>query len=480
MNQVLFILQNWVSVEPIATLWVGVAAALFFGVTVAQHPGSFWGRGFFISLAKTLTLLTLMVGSYFVLSNGFTAFNKIYSSFLSNGSISNKAWRQWTQMYGGNYTQEDLHVSPYVSVEATEVVPPKNPLDPPLYRRIISEQPVTQNSISGFRGKVDLHVNGQKSNHDSFNVYSVDADYEYDIINNSGDETRVEFRFPLSSRSKLYQGISITVDGEEISWQIKDGAVYWERSMKPNQHFMVAIHFFTWGENTFLFSVSEPREITNFNLQVVLDKDYCCLATEPENGGIYVDAKSTPTENIITWHIDRAIMSPRFSVSTVQGWPYAPYQDLIVTLPFAARASILFLALTTLSLIIFKLDIRLSWLALLVGLFILPFLILMSGGIPHPANLSPGDFASYQTRMLPVIALLVLLPVYFILHRIPRAPLILILVLFLLSAGLFPLIGLYDQQKRNALEAFIQAGMIGYVFFLTLIVRVSHVGKERS
>jgi hypothetical protein len=238
MSQVLIILQNWVSIEPIVPLWIGVASVLFFGVTVAQQPGYFWGRGFFISLAKTLTLLILMVGSYFVLSTGFAAFNKIYSSFLSNGSISNIAWRQWTQIYGGNYTQEDLHVSQFIRVEDIEIVPSKNPQDPPLYRRFTREQLLTQNSISGFRGRVDLHVNGQKNNHDSFNVYSVEADYKYDIINNSIDETRVEFRFPLSSRTKLYQGISITVDGEEISWQIKDDAIFCKSTIRCRDPFL--------------------------------------------------------------------------------------------------------------------------------------------------------------------------------------------------------------------------------------------------
>ncbi len=151
----------------------------------------------------------------------------------------------------------------------------------------------------------------------------------------------------------------------------------------------------------------------------------------------------------------------------------------MVTLPLAARASMLFLALAVITLLICSVEVRPSRIALLGLLFLAPFLVLMSGGIPHPASVSMERFASYQIRMLPVIVLLPLIIAFFILRKIPRIPLVLVLILMALFAGGYPLIGLLnDEQMRNAFEAILQVGMIAYVFLLALFTRLSKVKRQ--
>jgi hypothetical protein len=192
-----------------------------------------------------------------------------------------------------------------------------------------------------------------------------------------------------------------------------------------------------------------------------------------------LDVNTTSTHKVIEWKIDRSILAPRLGMSLIQQWPYAPYQAMITTLPLAARASTFFLTLVIITLLLCSVDIRPSHLALLGLLFMVPFLILMSGGIPHPASVSMEQFANYQSRMLPLITLLPLILAFFILRKMPRLPLILILILMALFAGGYPLIGLLpDEQKRKAFETISQVGMIAYIFLLALFTRLNRVNRQ--
>jgi hypothetical protein len=192
-----------------------------------------------------------------------------------------------------------------------------------------------------------------------------------------------------------------------------------------------------------------------------------------------LDVNTTAGHKVIEWKIDQSIVAPRLGMSLRQEWPYAPYQAMIVTLPLAARASTLFLTLAVITLLLCSVEIRLSQFALLGLLFLVPFLILMSGGIPHPASISVEQFASYQTRMLPVLALLSLSLAFFMLRKIPSLPFVLILILMALFVGGYPLIGLLlDEQKRKAFETIVQVGMIAYVFLLALLNRLRKVNRQ--
>lgn len=278
MNDLTSILQNWIVTEPIASLWLGIVSVLLFGVTfthLTNRVGMSWGRGFFVALAKTFVVVFLVGACYFLLNSGFKTFSQIYGSFATGGSVSNRAWQQWRNMYGGGYNQKDLQVVQYITVINEEVILPPDPSAAPLYRNVKVEQPTQQNSITGFRGDVELTTAGGYNNANAFNAYALSAEYEYDIVNSSTEETRAEFRFPISPTSKLYQDVSITVNGKEIPWQITVQAIYWEERLAPGEKQTINIHFHTWGENDFLFEVPEQREITNFSLKLAMNTDNC-------------------------------------------------------------------------------------------------------------------------------------------------------------------------------------------------------------
>lgn len=278
MNHAILLLQNWIAAEPVASLWLGIISVLLFGATfmhLTKQAGLSWGGGFFTALAKTLAIVALVGAYYFLLNSGFKAFSQVYGSFTYGGSLSNRAWQQWRNLYGGGYSQKDLQVVQYVTVTTEEIIPPGDSSAVPLYRNISVEQPTQQNSIVRFRGDVTLTNAGGYNNQNTFNGYALSAKYEYEILNSLTEETRLEFHFPISPQTKLYQDIVITVDGEEVAWQVADQAIFWEERLSPGEKQTVVIRFNTWGENDFLFEIPEPREITDFSLTLTMNTDNC-------------------------------------------------------------------------------------------------------------------------------------------------------------------------------------------------------------
>lgn len=169
-------------------------------------------------------------------------------------------------------------------------------------------------------------------------------------------------------------------------------------------------------------------------------------------------------------------MAPSLGFSVKQYWPYAPYQELIVALPYVARAALLFFPIAALTLLICGVPVDLRQFALLGGLFLLPFFILMSGYFPYPGSITPAEFAGYQVRMLPVLSVLSLIPAFILLRKIPRMPMVLVLFLMALAMGGYAFIGLLpDEQKRNSTETLVQACGIGYLFLLTLYTRLRSI-----
>ncbi len=473
------LLENWSNREPAASLWLVVAAAFFFGAVFVRSRSNSdqaweWGRALITSLARTLVFVAVPIIFYFLLNNDYAAFNKIYAAFTTGGSLSNQAWQKWRDQYGGEYHQQDLRVMQYTMTETQEAIQPADPTRPLLYRTIRVRQPVLQKSITRFRGQVTMNMIDSVHPTDTFNGYKLSTLYEYDVFNPTDTETHVEYRFPLSPQTKLYQDIHIKVNEEEIaSYQVMSDAIAWDGRLEAGEKNIVSISFTTWGMDWFFYEILTPREVTDFRLTVVPDTDNCLLFAEPENGGIQLDVKTEPPNKLVTWTIERAILSPRMGISLRQYWPYAPRQEMIATLPYAGRALVLFLSLAMLTILICGAPPSLRQVALLACLFALPYLILMAGGIPTPSSVTPAQFARYQVNSLPIISIVPLLLALIALRKLERLPKVLILALLALFVAGYPFIGLLpDEQKRNAYEGMVQAAMIMYVFGLTLYIRL--------
>jgi hypothetical protein len=130
--------------------------------------------------------------------------------------------------------------------------------------------------VTAFDGRVTMNMADPPQQTDTFNGYALSALYTYEIVNPADSETRLEFRLPLSSQAKLYQDLSVAMNGEQVpDWRIVDGALAWEGHLSPGAKEVVSIHYVTWGMDSFVFDVPEAREVSNFKLTVALDTDNC-------------------------------------------------------------------------------------------------------------------------------------------------------------------------------------------------------------
>src|SRR5262245_49609674 len=114
------LLADWVTREPTTSLLLAVVVVLLFGLEVARSPdqaGWGWGRRLIEAFVKVLVFISLLGAFYFLLTSGYSSFQKIYSSFTNKGSLSNQAWQHWHELYGGNFTQKDLEINQYLETE---------------------------------------------------------------------------------------------------------------------------------------------------------------------------------------------------------------------------------------------------------------------------------------------------------------------------------------------------------------------------
>jgi len=487
MDQVKSLLTSWADREPTASLWLLVAMVLLFGAALARSRQDYgrawmWGRHLLEALAQAMALAVLAGVAYFLLNSNYAGFNQVHGTFPVSGSLSNQAWQQEQERYGGQFVQLDLQVVQTVTVQQQETIQFDDPAKSPLYRYVQAEEPVMQNSIVGFRGLVTMELVNPAHPADTFNGFTLSAWYEYDIVNATDSETRVKFSFPLAADAKLYQHIEVKENGEEVSqWRVVGGQLVWDGQMSPDEKKLVSIHYVTSGTKGFYYEVFEQREVIDFSLSLTLDTKEFWVCTKPENGGVMADIKNENLHSTITWTIDRSILSPHLGVDLWEGWVYSPYHELMVTLPYAARALVLFLSLATVTQVIGRAPVNLRQLALLACLFVFPYLLLMTGAVPAPKTVSPAEYAVYLLKALSVISTFSLLLAFIILRKLQRLPLVLTLVLMALFLIGYPLVGLLpDEQQRGAAEGMIQAGMIGYVFGLALYGRVRSMRQSEG
>lgn len=484
MDYIKNLLDTWIGSEPVAGLWLVIGSVFLFGVSLVQSTGNAGHlriRDVLVSLVKGLSFAALAIFTFSILANGNETFSQIYGPYVVNNSLSNKGWQKWQDVYGSAYNQGDLQVTQYETMTITEMIQPNNPADPPLYRNVEREQISNQNSIAGFTGIVDMQVASAPDNTNTYNGYTLTADYQYEIVNNAASNTRVVIRFPLSSSPNKYRNVQILSGGKEVSWQYFEGMIGWDDHLSPGEEKNISVHFSISGMDAYTYEVQESREILNFKLTVVLDTDRYYPETTPVNGGVVLNIKGDGDKWINEWEINRSILTPRIGISLQQGWKYAPYFVINTDLPSVPRASVLFLSLVILTFIICSIRVRLDKMALLAGLYMLPFLFIISGSFFDHSWQTPTVYGANIMWMLPVMVIPSLLLAYFLLRKNPRLPAVLTLILLMLFAGGYPLIGgLMDEQKKNAAETFIQAGMIAYIFGLTLYVRLRISSRKKQ
>jgi hypothetical protein len=271
------VITDWINREPFGSLWLAMVVILLFGITVYQSQEGRTSVGALLraiveALAKSFGFAALVGMVYFLLTSNFTAFENVHGAFSKMGTLSNNAHRDWAKIYGNNFfIQQDMDVTQYMFVDSVEPLPES----PALYKTVRTEKVLAENSISRFRGNVYIHGADWKNREATFNAYAMNAIYEYDVVNNLSESTHTRFHFPLFGGSKLYQGVSATINGNNAKWKFQDSGLTWEYPLNPGEKATVVVKYQTWSMDGYSFRVEKARDIQDFNLTIAIDTDLC-------------------------------------------------------------------------------------------------------------------------------------------------------------------------------------------------------------
>lgn len=434
-------ITNWVDIEPMPGFLMIIAALVVFSQAFNKRknaPTKFWPwlRQLLESAVMALLFLGLLWAFRTVLTHNQQVFHR------THGSLSDANLQSAYSIWGRPHLQRELSVQHFVDDEL-----------------------VSQNSILSFTGEVDLSVSEREKGWALYNGFEGDMRFEYEIVNDSDQETEVQFGFPLSPYQTVIDNFEIRVDGKDISSKLRigDDLVTWTDEMSPHQHKTVVIKYSTRGMEYFYYQVPRQREINDFSLTITVDH----LPTWKLN---YPDGCLTPMEikrtddgwgSILVWTLDNAITTSGMGVAIPQ--PQQPGADVLGALFDSPYALTLLISIVCLTLLILGEPIRFLELALLAAVYCVQYLLMV--------GLSDYFFGFWGSLALGVVLTGVMT---FFLFRKDHSTLlrILISILVLFFALVYPLAGqIIKVILRETFDSLVHVIIIVYLFVVALYAR---------
>lgn len=455
---------NWFSLEPAVSMLMVTTAIVLFGSAFKSYKetsGDFWPwtRRIIEASVSALLFLGLMWAFRAILNDNASTF---YSTHGSLSDISREsAWSIW----GRPHTQIELTIQHTHEVKVKEELPREDPSQPPLYREIVEQQVVPQNSITSFTGDVKMTLSEREKGYALYSGYTADVSLEYQIVNDSDIETSAAFTFPLSQGQTLFDNFIVQMDGKDISSDLRFSTdlVAWTKTMKPRQKSEIVITYSSRGMDYFYYQIPVQREIKDFTLRLTIDRLPVSMLNYPD--GVITPTDIEPTADgsgsILTWKLDRAITIAGMGVALAQ--PQQPGAKVLRVLVISPYALTLLGAMLALTLLIWGTQVQFLDLALLSAIYTMQFLLM--------AAISDYFLGFWGSLILG--AALTLFLAFLIFRRLPSRPLRLI-VYFLVAffTIVYPLSGLLTElSEQNAFNMLLQAGLIVYITGLSLYAR---------
>ena len=457
----------WIWSEPVVGLLALMSCVLYFGLSFLQAGTStvspYWIDRLASSLGKALLVFGILLGFRHFLSNHIRDFTDQRSEIQRHlrEEVETK-WGSWV-------LQHDLSVEQYIENDIlTEFAGDSGTT---LYKTITEHETVSYNHIDKFRGDIDLtlsdldlRVAGEEG---LFNTFFVDTRLEYFVSNSTDQTTIADFSFRVPSNAPLIQDFSILYDGIDIAHQVEfsDTNISWSKNMLSNEQAHIEIEYSARGHNSFQFSISEQRRIYDFDLRIdFFGGDVIYLEVSPWSDALKPSASPPPNRHW-QWEIDDVLTSADLRIAYAQPEiPYSPYYNVNQVITRVPNAYVLLFTLLVLTSII-----RGSVLSLFDVLLLSGSLLALLLGI-----MMSFDIFRLEFSLLLGAITFALLVVPWLLRQQSILLRILYLVLSLLSAFGYPLIGLLplDIVQKNMVATGIFAGIILYLFVLTMFTRI--------
>jgi hypothetical protein len=469
---------EWITAEPIGILLILFTTVILFGhffLQAKETPNKFsgWIRRILTALANAILFIGLVVGFSVLLNIGYQAFKDVYGSFTQGGSLS---WQSWLAVTRNrtSIVQNELSVRHFMEATTVEEMPPSDPYSPPLFRNVIQWQEVQQNSIASFDGLIEVMIEGEEgyaSVDEYYNVYRASVWLKYVVVNNLDVVTEAEFHFPLTFQAFI-ESIQITVDGEDISSisSVENNGITWILAMAPGQSSTILVQYIARGSDSFIYSIPNKRQISDFNLTISVNTPLIFLVSNPE-GIQYSHAIENSNDELHIWRIDDSIMAPSMGLVFRQGALYAPSDDILCIVETAPTAIVFLMSIVTLTLLICGEKIRLSNLALFCASSSAPFFFVMGVN---------AFYLQFEIVLIVSVVLLTLVPTFLLFRKHSQLSLMLILIWTVCFSGVYPFSGLIrDGAKHDTFNTIIQSVIILYLFGLAFFVRVREKRKSK-
>jgi len=456
---------DWMNVQPVIVLLMSIASLILFYTTYTR-PGdvitTFWGwlKRFVESTIVTLLFLGLLWGFRTILNSNMATF------YSTHGSLSNISRDSAQSIWGRPHYQGELNVNHFIRKMVKEEIPQEDPTKPPIYKDVEIRELVPENSVQSFKGNVNMTLSNREKGYAYYSGFIIDANYVYDVINDSDLETEAEFDFPLSPDQTMHENFSIMMDGKDISQQVQyfGDNVHWLVKMTPQQRSTIEVAYTSRGMDTFTYQITNRREIKEFELSLTIDRLPVSLLNYPNGALTPTEIKSTSDGlgSVLTWRLDRAITSAGMGVALIA--PEQPGAKVLQVLVNSAYGITLLLAVLCLTLLIRGEKVNFLDLALISGAYSIYYMVM--------ASVSDLFFGFWGSLILGTVVTGLLT---YLLFRRLESKLLRNLIYGIVGffTIIYPLSGLLTQvADRNTFDGLVQIGLIVYLFFLSLYTRV--------
>lgn len=454
---------GWMTVQPTLGLLMVVVALGLFAVALNRNTDKSnslwpWIRRLIESSISAVLFLGLLWAFRNVLTNTSSTFNS------THGSLSDVNLRSAQSIWGRPHAQREISLAHFIYQQQQQELPRAKPEDPPQYKTVTVRVQVPQNSIIGFTGEFDMQLSEREKGYALYNGFVVNAKLAYDVVNDSDQNTEVDWVLPMSPGQTLFEGFKILIDDQDMSSRLRFGGdqITWQTKMQAHQKSQVVITYNSRGMDYLYYQLPNRRQIDNFNLTLKIDKLPTSLLNYPEGILAPTQVAATPDGqgSIVTWKLDRAITVAGMGVALPQ--PEQPGAKVLRVMNNSSFALTLFVVMVALTLLILKQPINLLEIALFAAAYSAQFFVM--------AGLS--DYALGFWGSLIAGAILTLLLTALLLRRQPlRLTRWLILGLTVFFTLVYPLSGLLtDIQQANAFDVLVQVGLVVYTVVLALYI----------
>ena len=459
---------GWMDNEPFIGLMMVIAAIVLFlsaykmkgeSISDAFWP---WMRRILEAVGIAILFLGLLWAFRAVLNNNSKTFRN------SHGRVSAANYQSLKTIWGAPHVQRELNVYHYIKKRVREEVPRPDPSRPPIYRYVMKDVLVEQNTIVGVRGDVKMKMEKRKKGSAYYSTYALNFYMEYDVINDSRHKTNARFYFPLQSGQVQFRNLEIMVNNKDQSRNLRVArtGIRWIKVMKPGEKQKIVVRYETRGVEQFYYQIPNAREIRNFYFKLTVDKlpidrkNYPQGCLSPDKVSASPDGNGT----VFEWKLDRAITSAGMGVALPK--PEQPGAKVTMVLNKSPYALMLLIVSICLTLLILGEKVNFLEISLLSAVYMLLFITMAS-----ISDFFMGFWGSL------VFGSLLTLGLAFLMYRKHDSKLLKTIILTLVGffTLIYPLAGLFPDYQAS-FDGVVMIGLIVYLFWISLFVRI----RERS